>query len=958
MADVKILLVEDESIKSIDTKRTLESFGYIVPYVASSGEDAFAKSLDIMPDLILIEIVITGNIDGIDVASKIKDLNVPVIYITAHSEKSTIEIAKLIEPYGYIIKPYNRTELKNAIKFSIYKNRMEKELKESEENFRAIAENSIDAILIAVESEKYVYVNTKAVELTGYSKEELLNTHIEDIAHPDEKIKFKEKIRAKDSRKTYPPTFETLIIRKDNEIVPIEISAVNTTWKNQPAVMVQLHDITKRKIAEISLKKSAERFRAVAESAIDAIVTTDENGKIICFNNSLTKIFGYTKEEITGKPLTILMPTRYQKKYLTALQNFKESGKHRIIGKTVTTIGVKKDKSEFPFEMSLSAWKSEQKTYFTSIIRNLSERQKAKKKLAEQAVMLANINDAVIGTDVNYLINYWNKSAEKMYGYSEKEILGQYSGILKPEFFSLTNDEALKQLEATGNLNVELIHTTKDGRKIIVDSRNQILFDEFGNRYGMIGINRDITERKKADEKIKLASLYNRSLIEASLDPLVTIGPDGKIIDVNNATGMVTGFSRDELIGSDFSNYFTEPLKAKMGYLQVFKEGFVLDYPLEIQHKDGHVTPVLYNASVYRDESGEVVGVFAAARDITELKKAEKAIIQAKEEWENTFDAVPDLIAILNTEYKVVRANKSMADRLGIKTEEAVGLTCYNVVHGLNLPPSVCPYNKLLEDGHEHTIEVHEKNLGGDFIVSVSPLYDTKGKISGAVHVARDITKRKLVEDEIKRSLEEKDILLREIHHRVKNNLQIISSLLNLQESTENEEVTDILKESMGRVKTMATIHEKLYESPSLNEINFKQFTEKLLYNILYTYGIPNGTIKTELSMEDIKFNIDTTMPLGLIINELVTNTVKYAFPKNEGTITIKLKSILNKFELIIADNGIGIPIDIDPTNTKTLGLKLVQNLLNQLEGKLDLDVNNGTKFKITFKELKYKKRL
>ena len=127
---------------------------------------------------------------------------------------------------------------------------------------------------------------------------------------------------------------------------------------------------------------------------------------------------------------------------------------------------------------------------------------------------------------------------------------------------------------------------------------------------------------------MKKSNVYNRSLIEASLDPLVTIGREGKITDVNNATGMVTGFSRDEIIGSDFSNYFTEPVKAKESYRQVFKEGFVRDYTLEIQHKDGHVTPVLYNASVYRDESGNVVGVFAAARDITELKKAEDACLK------------------------------------------------------------------------------------------------------------------------------------------------------------------------------------------------------------------------------------------------------------------------------------------------------------------------------------------
>jgi PAS domain S-box-containing protein len=133
----------------------------------------------------------------------------------------------------------------------------------------------------------------------------------------------------------------------------------------------------------------------------------------------------------------------------------------------------------------------------------------------------------------------------------------------------------------------------------------------------------DVTENKKAEEALRLSYIYNRSLIEASLDPLVTIGHDGKITDLNEATEQVTGYSRDELIGTDFTNYFTEPEKAKEGYQEVFKEGFISDYELEIQHKDGSIIPVLYNASVYQDESGKVIGVFAAARDVTTLKKTE-----------------------------------------------------------------------------------------------------------------------------------------------------------------------------------------------------------------------------------------------------------------------------------------------------------------------------------------------
>ena len=173
-------------------------------------------------------------------------------------------------------------------------------------------------------------------------------------------------------------------------------------------------------------------------------------------------------------------------------------------------------------------------------------------------------------------------------------------------------------------------------------------------------LSRDITENKKAEEALRLSNLYNRSLIEASLDPLVTIGPDGKITDVNGATEQVTGYSRNDLIGTDFSDYFTEPEKARAGYQQVFTDGEVRDYPLEIQHKDGHITPVLYNASVYRDENGKVIGVFAAARDITERKKAEEDL---KKVHDNLEKLVEERTAELEKAYNSLKeSEKGLAE--------------------------------------------------------------------------------------------------------------------------------------------------------------------------------------------------------------------------------------------------------------------------------------------------------
>jgi PAS domain S-box-containing protein len=159
-----------------------------------------------------------------------------------------------------------------------------------------------------------------------------------------------------------------------------------------------------------------------------------------------------------------------------------------------------------------------------------------------------------------------------------------------------------------------------------------------GELIGVIEDFKDITERKQAEEVLRRASAYNRSLIEANLDPFMTIDPEGKITDVNAATEVIIGCSREELIGTDFSEYFTDPGKARAGYQQVFQEGVVQDYALEIRSRDGDITPVLYNASVYRDEGGDVIGVFAAARDITERRQAEQELARSNAELQKTIN--------------------------------------------------------------------------------------------------------------------------------------------------------------------------------------------------------------------------------------------------------------------------------------------------------------------------------
>jgi len=253
-------------------------------------------------------------------------------------------------------------------------------------------------------------------------------------------------------------------------------------------------------------------------------------------------------------------------------------------------------------------------------------RRRAESTLREQANLLNLTHDAVFVMDMAGVIRYWNRGAQERYGWTAEEVLGRVVHDLLKTVFPAPPDQIKAELMRTGRWEGELVHTRRNGIPVVVASRWALRRDGQGAPAAILETNNDITERKRAEEALRQSDAYNRSLIEVSLDPLVTIGPDGRITDVNAATEAATGRSRVDLVGTDFCDYFTEPLQARLGYEHVFREGAVRDYPLELRHRDGRVMSVLYNASVYRDESGRIIGVFAAARDITERKHREEEL--------------------------------------------------------------------------------------------------------------------------------------------------------------------------------------------------------------------------------------------------------------------------------------------------------------------------------------------
>jgi PAS domain S-box-containing protein len=1099
MSDVKILLVEDESIEALDIKHTLESFGYEVPYVASTGKEAVDKALEIMPDLILMDVILKGNQDGIDAAYQIKNLNIPLIYLTAHSEESTIERAKLTEPYGYIIKPYDSNELKYAIELAIYKSTQEKKLKDSEERYRMLFENSQVSTAITAMDGKVLAANEKFFQMVGYLPEEVhqidLRTMYRDVNQRNaiiEILKKKGKVRQ----------YEVDLLRKDGSYYTNSINVDVISYQDEDAMLVTAIEITERKKAEMELIKSEKRYRDLYSTmgegmAIHEIIYdnkgTSVDYKILDVNPSYEKILGIQKDDVLGKKASEIYEVG-KAPYLDIYSSVVETGKPAQFETYFEPI----DKY---FHISIF---SPSKGTFVTVFEDITERQKLESELKESEGRFRSLfNYMVDGVAVysaidegkDFIFKDYNKAAERIDGVRKEDVIGKrvtdvFPGVkdfglfkvfqrvyrtgkaehhpvskyeddrvstwrdnfiyklpsgeivavyedvtervqaeeevkninrilqereeqlrlfieyapasiamfdTQMNYISASNrwitDYHLEGLELVGRSHYEVFPEITDELKEVhkralegaTQSANEDKFvredgtvqwlkwevipwySASGSIGGIIIFSEDITDLKLANESLKQSEAKYRYVIETAEEGIVLFDKKGMIIEANPKASEFAGIN-EVLVGKNLVQLVPNikiNLKEALGaFKDILSNKPMSKAEWEFKNKIGETKFVKANYNVIKKD-GKTDGIALVLEDITDLKLREKALKENEQFLENIIENIPDMIFVKDADdLKFERVNKAAEQIWGYDRDELIGNTDYDFFTKDEADFYTRNDREVLDKKEPRDIleETIHTRLMGERILHTKkiPLLDDKGRSNYLLGISEDITQRKKAEIELKNSLIEKEALLREIHHRVKNNMQIISSLLNLQiDQVKEEESKDVLKDSQSRVKSMAMIHEKLYMSRDLSHINFKEYTEKLVSDIFYTYEVQIGTIKPILKVENIEINMETAIPLGLIINELVTNSLKFAFPeKVEGSVTVELKIKDGEHTLSVADDGVGIPENIDFKKTESLGLQLVNSLVNQIDGVITLDRSNGTEFKILFKELDYTKRV
>ena len=726
----------------------------------------------------------------------------------------------------------------------------------------------------------------------------------------------------------------------------------------------------------------SEYFKIFFHSYGDSVVLVKkENFTIVDFNTNamvLHDISFEEKKEIIGKPFTVFNSTEFSscpEEFKLVLQKIKENGKWTIYlpartikesvftGKTTISL-LTFDGIDYLLVVTEKKIDSINHAYtFLEKEKNKAERTKDADALLTIEFINCIINssvDIIIASDINNKINHVSHSASSQFGYSKEE----FSEMKVVDLYKDKDEykHVEQQINSKGFFIGKITNKKKNGKLFNTYLSASLIKDDRENIIGLMGISRNIKEVKKIENEIVTSEKKYRELFENFSDAVIIVDENNTTIDINEAGKNL--FEVEDNVAYNFYSFVSD--KDKNVVAEKAKElrinGKVRNFEIEIIAAKGTKKNIEISSSAFY-ENGIFKGSRDVIRDISEKKKRETLLIQQSSTIQSIFENTSNVVIwTLNTKFNISSLNSEFIrifrDRIGESIQ--VGDNFFNIISD-----NLKPYKPELINEMKNAYKKAQLGISQNF---ESVIYGSNGKqmiyetflspikIKGKnkfdlACLAVDLTNKNEIELKLRKLLNEKEVLLKEVHHRVKNNLQVISSILNLQSSYVKDQMTlDILRESQNRIKAMSFIHESLYRSDDFSFVNFSSYINSLSSNLVQTYIIKHANINLELDLGDVNLSLDQAIPCGLIINELVSNSIKYAFPFNRsGKIRIELIKQGNKINLKVSDNGVGLPDNLDVENTDTLGLQLVYILVSQLDGDIKVINKKGTTFLFNF---------
>jgi PAS domain S-box-containing protein len=726
---------------------------------------------------------------------------------------------------------------------------------------------------------------------------------------------------------------------------------------NRPLRIIGAHaDISEIKQAEAALRESEELYRTLVEASPDAITVTDTHGTLIFSSNKARQLFGHTTDEdLAGRSILewVAPEQRRSASQDTALL-FTEG---TLTGREYTLM--RKDGALFWGEINAAVFSSPDGAPrgIMFVTRDITEAKRIRDALKESEAKFRSYIEsaplAVFVADNEGALVDFNPTALNMLGYSPDVLRTLHILDLHPEEDRAEVSKTFSTLMETGHVETEFRLKKSNGDVIWVSLHATKPADRF-----ILGYCQDITERKQAEKRLNEREKLFSTIVGQAIDAVVLIDPKGRFVEFNEAAHEGLGYSREEFALLTLADILPQysPELMRENRKKILTLGG-LAFETTHRHSNGEIRDA--RVRIKPLSIGDSTYFASVWTDITEQKRAERVLKESEEMFRGLFENTSDAILIIR-EDRVLDCNS--------RTLQMYGCSYRHQILGRSLYEFSSPAQPNGQDSKTFTSQKIEAAFNGapQFFECVCSRLDGTtfpAEVSlNAVQLAdrklvqaivRDVTERKRAEDALRDSLEEKVALLKEVHHRVKNNLQIVASLLDLQANrTENGQVVDVLQDTRNRVKSMALLHETLYRSGNLARINFATYLKDLGGQLLQSFAHVAGRITLEYDVATLTLPLEQAIPCGLIVGELVSNALKHAFPDGRtGVIVIGFQPPApGTLVLTVRDGGIGFPPGFDPLSTSTLGLKLVYGLADQLNGHLEIEPTcPGASFRLEF---------
>lgn len=862
-------------------------------------------------------------------------------------------------------------------------------IKESEKRYRQLFESNLAGVYKTSVSGKLLDCNQAFADILGYTIEELKANKIQKI-YFDEKDREDYIKELKEKRQLN--NYQVRLKRSDGRqlIVNNNVSIQSNEEGEDEVIIGTLVDLTELHETSQALQHSEEKYRLLFEESYNAIVLVvmaDDGNYIVDTNQTATELFGISENELIGTDLKDLIsdPTDFEADMKKADKALAEKSRAEFEWEFV-----KNDQTRFYAEVSFTSVVMDEENVAQIVIKDISERKQYEKEILESRLSFKNIVDkspaSILIFSKSGELEYVNPNGENLFLNVLKTKDHNLYRIFPEEKHALINDlikEAensinsyteieLGEAENTKVYSINVIDTVYNFSNanlfIILDITLQTEYNIQKLRAEMaeetnISLQEEIEKHKRTQRSLTESTSRLKALFESTGHLyMLTIDKNYNIVAQNqNFKDMVNMYlDKDVEIGMNFMDIFPIESYAYDRIVERFQRVF-----------DGEASDLISNFKSAKGEDiwmesfinpiivddGEIKEISFIAHNITEQVENRRRVLLSEENNKALLMAIPDILFKANrsgyfTDYRALSEENRKAFGMFTKTDKITGEKILDVIKDKSVAEEILRNVRLALD--EYKVFTHNFSFESEDNPDLKIHYENRySKVNDdeVVIISRDVTNTVEYEQKLIESVKEKEVLLKEVHHRVKNNLQVINSILNLQSSyVEDEKTLQIIIESQNRIRSMSYIHESLYQTKDFSSINFQDYITNLVQNLVQSYEIHSDKTELDLKVAPVELALDQAIPCGLILNELVTNALKYAYPgKQGGKITIQVYEKNKKVYIKVQDFGVGLPKGFSISDTDSLGLSLVDTLIDQLDGELQLNTKGGTEFLIIF---------